>query len=190
MSELERALVWRRLDGPGAEYFALTSTEAGWQLEGAVVRADANRPLRVQYRIECDASWHTRRVHVEMQTGTTRRHLELAAGDERRWWQGDRERVELRGCLDIDLGVTPSTNTLPIRRLQLPIGAYADVTAAWIRFPELTVEPLSQRYTRLEERRYRYASRGGSFVAELAVDEMGLVVRYGDWWVREAEIGG
>ena len=58
------------------------------------------------------------------------------------------------------------------------------VTAAWVRFPELTVEPLPQEYLRLEERRYRYSSAGGRFVAELEVDEHGLVTTYGDIWAR------
>ncbi len=92
-------------------------------------------------------------------------------------------RDDLAGCIDVDLGITPSTNTLPIRRLNLQVGESADVTAAWVRFPELTVEPLAQRYTRLDERRYRYESTTG-FSAELEVDELGLVVRYGDIWER------
>jgi hypothetical protein len=60
------------------------------------------------------------------------------------------------------------------------------VTAAWLRFPELTLEPLSQRYVRLDERRYRYESQGGSFVAELEVDDLGLVVHYEGGWQRVA----
>jgi hypothetical protein len=78
------------------------------------------------------------------------------------------------------------TNTLPIRRLAPAIGESIDVTAAWVRFPELTLEPLPQRYTRLSERRYRYESNGGAFVAELEVDDAGLVITYEGGWERVA----
>ncbi len=93
----------------------------------------------------------------------------------------------LRGCLDVDLSWSPSTNTLPIRRLGLEVGqASAALTAAWVRFPDLALIPLEQEYRRLSDRRYRYTSRGGAFTAEIDVDEHGLVVNYGDFWKRVA----
>ena len=53
----------------------------------------------------------------------------------------------------MDLSATPSTNTLPIRRLALDVGASREVRAAWIRFPSCEIAPLPQRYTRLADRR-------------------------------------
>ena len=45
----------------------------------------------------------------------------------------------LKGCTDVDLGCSPSTNTLQIRRLRLAVGAEDTIKAAWVRFPELDV---------------------------------------------------
>jgi hypothetical protein len=58
------------------------------------------------------------------------------------------------------------------------------IVAAWVRFPDLALEPLPQEYERLAESRYRYSSRGGSFVAQLEVDEHGLVLDYEGQWRR------
>jgi hypothetical protein len=60
------------------------------------------------------------------------------------------------------------------------------VSAAWVKVPDLTLEPLPQRYLRTEEGRYRYQSRGGDFTADIDVDEMGLVTRYPPLWERVA----
>ena len=60
------------------------------------------------------------------------------------------------------------------------------MTAVWVRFPELTIESLPQRHTRLDERRYRYESAGGAFVAAIEVDELGLVTEYEGGWRRLA----
>ena len=49
----------------------------------------------------------------------------------------------MRGCPDVDLAVTPATSTLPVRRLDLGIGNREAVTAAWIKFPGLELQPLS-----------------------------------------------
>lgn len=78
----------------------------------------------------------------------------------------------MRGCLDADLSLTPASDTLPIRRLNLGIGKSESVVAAWIRFTELTVQPLPQRYAHTAENIYPYESDTG-FAAEIVVDDLG-----------------
>ena len=85
----------------------------------------------------------------------------------------------VEGCIDVDLNFSPSTNLLPIRRLNLGIGDEATVRAAWLRFPTFTLEPLDQSYSRIAENRYQYKS--ASFTAEITVNEAGLVLEYGVW---------
>jgi hypothetical protein len=46
----------------------------------------------------------------------------------------------MAGCVNIDLNFSPSTNLLPIRRLDLSVGASAIVRAAWLRFPGMNVQ--------------------------------------------------
>jgi len=111
---------------------------------------------------------------------------EAGAGSEPLAAPATEEIASIAGCLDLDLAFSPSTNILPLRRLGLGAGESGEATAAWVRFPDLSVEPLPQRYTRLDERRVRYESRGGAFTAELEVDDLGLVVRYPPFWERVA----
>jgi hypothetical protein len=99
------------------------------------------------------------------------------------WLLAGQSIDEVEGCVDIDLGITPATNVLPIRRLNLAVGESADVVATWVRFPSLAIQPLSQRYTRLSENRYRYESDTG-FTADLTVDAGGLVTTYPGGWER------
>jgi uncharacterized protein len=151
----------------------------------------------VHYAVALGADWSTRAVEIVMHLGATAEFqtLNLTVDPEQRWQvarQPDQERATpddteaLHGLIDVDLGFSPVTNTLPIRRLAPAIGEAVDVTAVWVRFPELTVEPLPQRYTRLADRRYRYESAGGAFVAEIEVDDLGLVTRYEGGWRRIA----
>ena len=69
---------------------------------------------------------------------------------------------ELGDCIDVDLDWSPSTNTLPIQRLE-------------------------QSYERLPDGRYRY--RSGRFTADLAVDADGMVLQYGVNWKAVATSG-
>jgi hypothetical protein len=157
-------------------------SRAGWRVRGSVIAVADDQPLCVEYQLACARDWRTQRLRVATASGDVRRSLLLTARDGH-WLTPTGERADLRGCVDVDLGVTPMTNTLPIRRLNLVIGASAEVTAAWVRFPSLEIRPLGQIYTRLSERTYRYESDTG-FRTEIEVDEDGFVVTYPGGWRR------
>lgn len=185
-----RAVVWRRMDTPGSEYFELRESADGWTLAGSVVLAHEGQPFAADYTVRCDRQWLTREAHVMLRRGGVAQSLQLRVDEQHRWWRGSEEVEALRGCLDIDLAFTPSTNTLPIRRLALEVGQWRDVTAAWVRMPDLSLVTLPQRYMRLAPSRYRYESNGGSFVAGVETDELGLVLDYPPGWERVAATKG
>lgn len=162
----------------GAERCLLERTASGWRFSGTVVASYDGRPLDVGYDVELDDDWVTRRVVVQADRVAGTRGLELEHASDGHWTVDGSARPELDGCTDVDLGVSPSTNTLPIRRLGLAVGDVADVRVAWVRFPALEVDAGSQRYERLASDVWRYSS--GGFSADLVVDEDGLAVRYGD----------
>ena len=178
------AVLWRRTDITGLEYFTLTGEPDAPMLAGTVIAMPDESPLRVEYAIRCTGAWRTAQTMVEMLHGGVRRSLQLTSTEALEWHRDGTHVAALDGCDDVDLSITPSTNTLPIRRLALAIGESRAVTAAWIRFPSLEIAPLDQRYTRVGERRYRYESGGGAFVAELEVDDRGIVVDYPPAWTR------
>lgn len=181
-----RAWQWTRQDQPGSEYAELRELDSGWVLAGSVVVAEAGVPYLAEYTVTCDSRWMTRQARILLRGGGAPQSLVLRVDAQQRWWRGEEEVPQFRGCTDVDLGFTPSTNTLPIRRLSLEVGQSSEVTAAWVRMPDLALLQLPQRYTRLSPTRFRYESRGGSFVAELETDELGLVTRYPPAWERVA----
>lgn len=183
---LYRSVIWRRLDLIALEYFELRERTDAIGLSGTILMVDGAVPLRAEYHIRCNRSWITQSVRVALTRGAESRELNLVTDAQHRWWSEGEELAQVAGCIDIDISITPSTNTLPIRRLALRPGEARDVTAAWVKFPDLTVEPLPQRYLRTEEGRYRYQSRGGDFTADITVDDMGMVVRYPPLWERVA----
>ena len=143
-------------------------------------------PYVVRYHIRVDAGWRTRNVEVELEGGGQPR-LSLTADGEGNWRRDGQPLEPVAGCIDIDLEWSPSTNTLPIRRLGLAPGETKSLAAAWVRFPSLEVERLEQSYERLADGRYRY--RSGRFTADLAVDGDGLVLQYGVNWKAVATTG-
>jgi hypothetical protein len=183
-----QSILWRRLDQPGHESGRLVGRGSAWQLSGTAVFAHTRQACRLEYLVVCDAAWRTVSGRVAGWIGDETVEIEVSVDSARRWRLNGRACPAVAGCDDLDLGFSPSTNVLPIRRLGLAIGQGAEVRAAWLGFPALTLEPLEQLYRRIDVRTYRYESAGGRFVTELEANASGFVTRYPDFW--EVEAGG
>jgi len=181
-------ILWRRLDLPGHDTAVLLQSPDGWHLSGVAVLAESDQPCRLEYEIACDSHWLTRRCSIHGYVGATTVALDVARSDTGEWTVGGALATSLTGCDDVDLGFSPATNLLPVRRLGLAVGARAVARAAWVRFPELTTEVLEQAYTRLSLDHYLYESAGGTFRRELVVDRVGFVLDYPDLWRAETTV--
>lgn len=182
----ERSTIgWRRLDGTGEERCTIVRSVPGWRLNGVVTADESGVAARLSYVIECDPKWRTRSATVDGVANDEPFKLELTADGAGRWWSGGVEQQNLRGAIDIDLGFTPATNLIPIRRLSLAIGDCAEVRAVWLRFPELRLELLEQKYCREAEHRFRYYASVDreSYIAALETDPAGIVTCYEGLWV-------
>jgi hypothetical protein len=178
-------IIWRRLDLPGHEAATVSLVRNRWNLSGVALFAFEGQPCRLDYEIECDSAWSTRDARISGQMGELPVSLVISRSADGAWLANDAPQPDVQGCIDIDLGFTPSTNLLPIHRLKLGVGKSAEVRAAWVRFPELTIEVLEQKYTRLAEMTYLYESDGGRFRRELSVNADGFVTDYPGLWREE-----
>jgi hypothetical protein len=171
------------------EEFALSSFNGGSELIGKTLIIHAGVRVEISYRVETASDWATRSASVEIPALAVSR--EVMVPEPGHWLVDGERRPDLDGCVDIDLGWTPATNTLPIRRLQLENGDTATIRAAWLKWSELQFIATDQTYTRTGDATWQYTS--GNFSAELLVDDQSVVLRYGDppiWREAEARIEG
>lgn len=175
-------IFWRRVDGPGHEAGRLLSHGSGWRLAGTAVFSHDGDGCSLEYLIECDAAWRTAAARVSGWVGSRPVDLRVVADPALRWRLNSAECHVVEGCRDIDLSFSPSTNLLPIRRLNLRPGEAAEIRAAWLRFPEFVLEPLDQVYSRIDLTTYRYESGRGAFQALLRTNAIGFVTSYPGLW--------
>ena len=169
---------WHCAQLASAEYCTLIESDVGYNFHGVAVLPRSGEPCRIEYSVSADAQWMPLVVESTITTPSRIRTIELRRRDA--GWELDGDpATHLEGCGDVDLGWSPATNTIPIRRLNLDVGASASITAAWIRFPDLDVVRNEQRYTRLADDIWRYEA--GEYEFDLTVDTAtGLVLAYGD----------
>jgi uncharacterized protein len=174
---------WSRWDGPGLEHLRLRVREGAIEADGVVVGEEGGTCFRARYVIRCDQHWRTRELILDPLDGSDPLHL--SSDGEGDWRDASESALpELRGCIDVDLSVTPFTNTLPIRRLDLREGESSDIAVVYVNVPVMELGTSRQAYTCLERGPgsglYRYEDRGifQGFTADLPVDENGLVLDY------------
>ena len=174
---------WQDWAGTGLQHLVLREGADGIVADAVVVGDEEGVRFGALFRIACDSAWRVRRVEVETVGGPA---VLLTADGAGHWRDGTgAARPELDGAIDVDLPMTPFTNTLPIRRLSLRAGESADLRVVYIVMPQGTVTISPQRYTCLQPlRRYRYQSLDSDFVAEVEVDADGLVTTYPDLFRR------
>ena len=118
-----------------AEHFSLQRIDNKWTLAGDVALLVDGIPGHVRYGVTASADWIVERTSIDFAIGGRRRVFEIVQADGV-WTVDGQVRLDLAGCTDIDLGWTPATNTVPLRRLEVDVGEHADIRAVWVRFPE------------------------------------------------------
>ncbi|WP_158598058.1 putative glycolipid-binding domain-containing protein [Noviherbaspirillum saxi] len=172
---------WRKLDGPGHDSCRLFRLPNGWRLAGAAVFHEDNRPCHFQYEVVVDTAWRTRRAAVSGYLGNKEIRLKIAAAAavrNRQWRVGDDIQKNLTGCVDVDLGFTPSTNLIVLNRLALAVGEYADAPAAYLKFPGMRFVTLPQTYHRIGATEYAYEAPTVGYAGTLQVLPSGAVAHY------------
>lgn len=172
------AFFWQRLDYPGYDDCSLFRLSNGWCLSGAAVFHDNQRPCHLQYEVLADLEWKTRRARVSGFVGRKAVDLRIHTLGRQRWFADGEELQAVEGCLDIDLGFTPATNLLAIRRLALTVGQSAESPAVYLAFPTMRIRKLPQTYHRISQTEFEYSAPSFGYNETLRVAPSGAVTHY------------
>ncbi|RUO77459.1 putative glycolipid-binding domain-containing protein [Idiomarina seosinensis] len=173
---------WRSKELNSTENCQLIRQQNQWLLRGDVTIVESSKSVQWVYQIVCSNSWHTQEVRLQQSTMFP---ITFSRTNDGKWYKNRVYLPYLDGAHDIDLGFTPATNTLPIRRQQPKINDTMVCHAAWLRENDCSILPVEQYYTRLGDNLYEYHNPTSGFRTQLEVDKHGLVKDYGDIWFSE-----
>ena len=195
--DMEQAFIlWRRVDTHGHDACRLTQTESGWRLQGGAVFVEDGETGSVQYDVRHSRDWLTETASISGWVGPREIQIQIERRADGGWVMNGDPVPKVMGAMDIDLGLTPATNTTAIRRLKLEQGQKAQSLAAWLDPTDWQLKPLEQTYFRsptvaaapaaaAAADTYEYASPAHGFSAILSVNDSGLVTSYPGIWLAE-----
>jgi hypothetical protein len=171
-----RVITWDVSESGGYETAWVDLDERALRARGRAV-ATVPETHWISYELDTTDGFVTRRLQVEAATPHGTGVLDLRRDDQGHWTMNGERIPRIDGALDCDLGLCPLTNSMPVLRHGLHrTPGEREFLMAWVRVPELTVEPSRQTYTHLGPGRVRFAS--GDFRSDLEFDADGCVVTY------------
>jgi hypothetical protein len=185
--------VWAK-DPFGAELAQVTATDGTLSASGVAIGTHPT-PYRLDYQLTTMDAYVTARLVVRAQGDAWRRGLDLQRAGSGAWScttqaEGNLdlpapggELDAVRGALDCDLGLSPTTNSMPVLRHRLHEGGGPiDLLMAWVSVPDLAVYPSRQRYAFVRRgsraRIVGFQSLDSPFEAEIGFDDDGVVLDY------------
>jgi|TARA_R110002072_G_scaffold49277_25_gene134037 hypothetical protein len=202
-----RDYAWKPASGPGIERLQLQAFDHSWQVDSSLMGELEGQDFSGSYWMRLDEHWTTLQLRLRLQLETPapegkHQHaaLELQHDGRGHWLLDGQHQPDLDGCLNVDLAITPFTNSPPVLRYHWRQGESHDFDMVFVT---ATLDPDSgdlailtrrqrQRYSCLDPLgssedgggRFRYQGLDSGFDAALVFDAQGVVVDYPDTFVR------
>jgi len=175
---MQRIIHWKGIEYDSAENCIVTITEKGSTINSLITGKYGDDVYKVEYQIQTNINWETIFFEIKSKINDRVDHLFFKSDGKGNWKSEGTDTAQFQGCIDIDIPLTPFTNTLPINRLKLKEGASSQIKVIYIDLLENRVHAVHQKYTRLSSTEYQYENVPNDFEATILVDDAGLVIDY------------
>src|SRR5688572_9877033 len=109
---MKQTIIWERIDFTGIEHLIFEDSGEVKKAAGHIIGVTENQPFAVKYEIEIDAGWKVSAYRINS-LDATGRQIEMTSDRQGAWFDKNGAlRTEFDGCFEIDITLTPFTNTL------------------------------------------------------------------------------
>lgn len=171
------AVVWVRQDESGNDACRFADAEGGYLIDGS--STDAKGSI-LTYRIRAREDGTTRRARIGAKS-----RIFVSRAPDNTWLLNGTPATAVEEAEDIDLGFTPATLTLPIRRLKLSIGDDAEIMVARLDLENDRLTPLNLVLRRTADKEYECLNADTGKTSHLVVDGHGIIQRFTGHWIAQ-----
>ena len=181
---MTKYLNWEGIIYHSFEKCKLSIKETIIEAESVITGKWEDKAYSVNYKIQTNRNWETIFFEINSEINGHTKSISYSGDGNGNWNKNGQPVIQFTGCTNIDISVTPFTNTLPINRLQLIQNKQADIRVLYIDVLEQIEKAVSQKYTRLSPLAYQYENIPNDFEAIISVDQQGLVTDYPNLFKR------
>lgn len=177
----DRTIIWKGIFYGTIEHCHISHQNNITFINGAITGIAETQPVNIYYQISLDSGFSPTSFLLRS-TGEQAFQIEMFRRNEKWFDESGQHQAQFDSCTDIDIALTPFTNTIPIERLHLKTGESEIIDVVYIDPLGGKLSLAKQQYTHLENGQYRYESLSSKFVSELSVDSDGIVLYYPGLW--------
>jgi uncharacterized protein len=174
-------LVWKGLEDQTFEHCMVTRTPGQLEVQSKIEGPVNNVHTIVEYEVVLDTAWTVSSVQVKMTAPAPEKSIKLTHNKFGEWVDDNlHTRPDLDGCLDIDISLTPFTNSLPVKRLCFKPGESRELPVLYFDLPAFDIRIQKQRYTYLGNNVFKFEALDTGYTNEITFTPGGFVQQYPD----------
>ena len=181
---MQTNILWTGIAYHSLEKCVLTPSDESLAVNSVIVGTHDEKIYRVDYSIKTNRSWECICFEVTTQLSDKKEAINYHSDGKGNWTKNGVPVNEFKGCIDIDISLTPFTNSLPINRLQWRLNKPQQIKVLFLDILSQEILAVQQRYTKLSETEYKFENVPNDFEAIINVDDSGMVVNYPELFVR------
>lgn len=183
---MQHSILWSGREYHSLENCVLNLSAKGVEVNSTIVGRHHGTIYQVDYKIRTNTLWETILLEYNTRLNFLRQSVRIERDGVGNWILNGNPAGAFKDCLDVDVPLTPFTNTLPIRRLKFAQDESHEIKVIYCDILENKITAVRQKYTRLSATEYHYENVPNDFEATIVVDQFGLVVDYPQLFVRSA----
>ena len=177
-------ILWTGIAYHSLENCVLTHGDESIEVNSVIVGAHDEKIYRVDYAIKINHNWECIFFEVTTQLSNNKETINYHSDGRGNWTKNGVPLKEFKGCIDIDISLTPFTNSLPINRLQWELEKPQQIKVLFLDLMSQEISAVQQCYTKLSNTEFKFENVPNDFEAIITVDESGMVVNYPELFVR------
>jgi hypothetical protein len=184
---MQTNILWSGIEYKSLENCIIDSDKSGVKINSTIIGFYHSKIYQVEYVIKVNERWETYYCFVKSQIDKEIKIAELKK-DKNKWLVNGEYADRFDECMEVDIPLTPFTNSLPVNRLQLVDGQEKNIDVIYIDLLEDSIKKVKQKYRRISAEVYHYENVPNDFEAEITVDEAGFVIDYPQLFTRTARV--
>lgn len=172
-------LVWKGLENATLEHCTIIRSPGNILVQSKIEGAVNNVHTVVEYELQLTNAWIVYAVELKMNRAESEQSVKLIHNKSGEWSDSALHILpQLEDCIDLDISVTPFTNTLPVKRLCFKPGESRELKMVYIDLPSFELKMSRQRYTWLGNNRFIYEGMDTGYKNEITFNPDSFVIQY------------
>ncbi|PRD47757.1 putative glycolipid-binding domain-containing protein [Sphingobacterium haloxyli] len=176
-------ILWQGKYYNSLEHCTIRLDEKAVMIDSTIVGHLDNKIYSIAYFIETNRNWEVQHFSINAKINNSPFQVEGRKTDDH-WNVNGSVINNMSACVDIDISLTPLSNSFPINRLKLKDGQQAHIDVIYIDILGQKITAREQKYSRLSAEKYKYENVPNDFEAIITVDKSGLIVSYPELFER------